>query len=162
MKKAEAPLSEEKSKDLSGSKIQDLTPLKILLVDDSEDNRTVVEAFLKSTPFIVESVASGQEALFKVKSPESHYDVILMDLQMPILDGFEATKLIRQWEKQEKRIPMQIIALSASSMPEDIKRALASGCNQHLSKPIKKSLLIEKLKTVSNIRSVKPEDFGLG
>jgi CheY-like chemotaxis protein len=70
--------------------------LKILLADDSFDNRTLIDAFLKKTPYHLETAENGLEAVAKFKSGE--FDLLLMDIQMPLLDGYGAVRQIREWE----------------------------------------------------------------
>ena len=73
------------------------------------------------------------------------YDLVLMDVNMPVLDGLEATRAIRAWEHQQDRPPTPIVALTASAMPEDVRRALEAGCDAHLAKPVKKQALLEAI-----------------
>lgn len=115
--------------------------LKILLVDDSEDNRVLIQQYLKQTPHLVEIACDGEEAvaLFRLKN----YDVVLMDLQMPKLDGYAATQMIRKWENENLRKPIPIIALSAYALESDAQKSLDAGCSAHLSKPLKKAILLK-------------------
>lgn len=116
----------------------------ILLVDDSEDNRELVIAYLKKYPSIkIECAENGLEALEKVKT--NTYDLILMDMQMPVMDGYEATKKIRDYEKLESIGRTPILTLTAFSLTAEIDRALKAGCDDYLTKPIKKNRLIEVL-----------------
>ena len=84
----------------------------------------------------------------KVKS--NHYDLILMDIQMPILDGFAATRAIREWERAHGLPPVPIIALTASALDEDVQRAREAGCNLHVSKPIKKKTLLGAIASLTS------------
>ncbi len=111
-------------------------PLRILLVDDAEDNLFVLKAFLKKEPHEVETAVNGQEALDKMMA--SRYDLVFMDMQMPVMDGYSATQRLRAWELENSREPMIIIALSAFAMKEDIQKVMEVGCDLHLSKPIRK------------------------
>ncbi|WP_227657539.1 ATP-binding protein [Candidatus Magnetaquicoccus inordinatus] len=113
----------------------------ILLVEDSEDNQILVQAFLKNTPFTVQVANHGVEAVEKVK--QQRFDLILMDVQMPIMDGYTATGLIRQWERENGRDPTIIIAFTAHALSGEQERSQHAGCNFHLTKPIKKARLIE-------------------
>jgi len=117
-----------------------LKPLRILLADDSPDNRLIVKAFLQSTPFIIDEAENGERVVAKVKVHK--FDLILMDIQMPILDGFAATRQIREWEKSHGLRAVPIIALTASALDEDVQRSREAGCNLHVSKPIKKKTLM--------------------
>jgi PAS domain S-box-containing protein len=115
----------------------------ILLVDDSEDNRFLVQAYLKNTPYKLDTAENGLIAIDKFQSHV--YDLILMDVQMPEMDGYTATKEIRLIENKKnlKRIP--IIALTAHALKEDEERSLVAGCDAHLTKPIRKPVLLETL-----------------
>ncbi len=119
-----------------------LDGVKILLVDDSSDNRLLVSKFLMITGAEVDIVNNGKEAI--EKATESKYDVLLMDLQMPVMDGYEATAHLRN---QGYKVP--IVALTAHAMIEEKNRCLANGFNEHISKPVDRSLLIEKIYNLS-------------
>jgi CheY-like chemotaxis protein len=115
-------------------------PLNILLVEDSPDNRFLFEAFLKQLDCSLDIAENGKVALEKSKT--STYDLILMDIQMPVMDGYSATRLIRSHEKKNNKSRTPIIALSAHAKTEEQEKSLKAGCNMHLSKPVnKKSLL---------------------
>jgi PAS domain S-box-containing protein len=118
-------------------------PLHILLVDDSADNRLLIQAYLKRSPHIVEIAENGEIAVNKFMAGK--YDLVLMDMQMPIKDGYTATREIRQWEKEQGVIPTPIIALTAYALKEEFDKSLESGCNTHLTKPIKKATLLEAI-----------------
>ena len=75
-----------------------------------------------------------------------------MDVQMPEMDGLTATRIIRQWEKEQGRNPISIVALSASALEEDVKRALEAGCDLHVSKPVKKRVILETICNVAMLR----------
>jgi CheY-like chemotaxis protein len=104
---------------------------RILLVEDNPMNRRVSEFLLKAQGYIVDEARDGQEALDKVKTQLP--DLILMDLQLPGLDGFAATKIIKQ-DDATKKIP--IVALTAYAMSGDEERALEAGCDGYITKPI--------------------------
>lgn len=116
-------------------------PLKILLAEDNQDNRFLIENYIRMTPYSLDIAANGQVAAEKAKS--SVYDLILMDIQMPVMDGYEATREIRDWEERNSRTPVPIVALTAYALEEDVTKILSSGFNAHLSKPIKKSTLLD-------------------
>ncbi len=115
-------------------------PHRILLVEDLEDNRDVVSLFLKDTPHQMEVAEHGAIAVEKFQS--GTYDLVFMDIQMPVMDGLTATAMIRQWEQEQHRTPTPIIALTAHALQEDIDKSLAAGCTAHLTKPIKKKTLL--------------------
>lgn len=121
-------------------------PKNILLVDDSEDNRFLMKAFLKKTNLIVDTAENGEEAFEKFKN--NSYDLIFMDIQMPIMDGYSATILIRDYETKNNLPNTIISALTAYSFEEDIEKALEAGCNFVLTKPIKKIVLLDTIKDV--------------
>lgn len=115
-------------------------PLNILLVEDSLDNRFLFEAFLKQSDCTLDFADNGKTAFEKFKSFK--YDLVLMDIQMPILDGYSATQLIRSHEKQNNMCPTPIIALSAYASGSEKEKALQAGCDMHVAKPVgKKNLL---------------------
>jgi len=118
-------------------------PLHILLVEDNADNRLLFRSFLKKTPYIITEAGNGIEALAAFKSAGERFDLIFMDVQMPVMDGYAATAAIRRWERELDLQPTPIVALTAYALKEDEERSLAAGCDGHLTKPIKKSKLLE-------------------
>lgn len=124
-----------------------LKPVKILLADDSEDNRILILAHLKKYPFSVDTAINGKEALARFKTGE--YNLILMDMQMPVMDGYTATAAIRQLEKEQGLAPTKVIAFTASVTKEDIEKAMLAGCDAHLPKPVKKAALLELIQKYS-------------
>jgi len=117
---------------------------KLLIVDDSEDNRVLLIHYLKDQPFEIDEAVNGQEAVNQVNTQV--YDMIFMDMQMPIMSGYKATELIRHFEKEKSRVPTQIVALTATAVVEDLERAIQAGCNAYLVKPVKKADIVETLK----------------
>ena len=115
-------------------------PLRILLAEDSEDNRTLVRFYLQKADCEVDVAENGECAVGKFM--ERPYDLVLMDLQMPVLDGLGATQAIRRWEGSQGRTTTPIVALSAHALPDDVQRSIAAGCNAHLTKPIRRDRLI--------------------
>lgn len=129
-------------------------PYRVLLVDDSEDNRVLMIHYLKGLPFQCFEATNGQEAVEIVRG--SPFDVIFMDIQMPIMNGYKATETLRHWEK-EKHLPhTPIIALTATAVTEDLQRTLASGCDSYLVKPVKKNDVLEAL--AHNLTTKSPEN----
>ncbi|MDP8980025.1 MAG: response regulator [Acidobacteriota bacterium] len=116
---------------------------RILIAEDSEDNLFLVKAYLKGPRFECEVARNGQQAVEKVLSGD--FDLVLMDLQMPVMDGYEATGWIREWEKQNNRPPIPILALTAHALAEYGPRTLAAGCTAHLTKPISKATLLNAI-----------------
>jgi PAS domain S-box-containing protein len=124
---------------------------RILLAEDSPDNQVLIRAYLKQTPCRLDIADNGAIALELFKN--SHYDLILMDVQMPVMDGYEATKAIRAWEREHDLPPTQVIALTALALKEEGGKILEAGCDAHLTKPIKKHTLLEVLQAC-NGRSI--------
>jgi len=108
---------------------------RILVVDDNAINRKVIEAMLVQLGFQVASVQNGDEAVHNV-TEEQRPDLVLMDCQMPVMDGYQATERIRQWEQAEGRPAMPIVALTASAFAEDRERCMAAGMTDFLTKPV--------------------------
>lgn len=115
-----------------------LSGLKVLLADDSPDNQLIVSFMLKSAGAEVAVVDNGQAALDQLR--EKKYDVVLMDLQMPVMDGFEALTRLRN---QGNRTP--VIALTAHTMSDERQKCLESGFTEHIAKPIDQTTLLEQL-----------------
>ena len=110
--------------------------IKILLAEDNEINREVAQVLLEEEGAVVTAVSNGREAvkLFS-RHPEGTFDVILMDIMMPLMDGYEATRQIRKLDRTDaSSIP--IIALTANAFAEDVRHALDCGMNAHLAKPL--------------------------
>lgn len=135
---------EEKSTTNASWKLQfSNQQFRILLVDDSEDNRVLMIHYLKNLPFVCEEAVNGQEAVDKFK--ENRYDLIFMDIQMPIMSGYKATELIRYWEKTKNLPHTPIVALTATAVLEDLKRTIVSGCDSYTVKPVKKAEILDIL-----------------
>jgi CheY-like chemotaxis protein len=126
-----------------------LPALPILLVEDSSDNRTITVAYLQDTPYRVDVAENG--ALAYEKFTARHYDLVLMDRQMPIMDGLTATRAIREWEQRNHRPPTPIIALTASALKGDQEKCVAAGCTAYLTKPIKEEVLRQAIKDHSPV-----------
>ncbi len=117
--------------------------LKILLAEDFVDNRRMMEFYFKTTPHCVETAANGQIAVEMFL--RGSYDLVLMDIQMPVMDGYAATKAIRALEKEQGRSPVPILALTANALQSEVPRSLEAGCTAHLTKPIRKARLLEAI-----------------
>jgi CheY-like chemotaxis protein len=115
----------------------------ILLVEDTVDNRLLLRAYLKNTPYEVDEAENGEIAVSKFKTQA--YSLVLMDVQMPVMDGYAATQAIRAWEHAQGRPPTPIVALTAHAIKEDIEKSKAAGCTAHLTKPIKKATLLQAI-----------------
>ena len=121
-----------------------LPTLRILLVEDSPDNRTITVAYLQDTPYLVDIAENGAVACEKFVA--GHYELVLMDRQMPVMDGMTATRTIREWEQTNHRTPTPIIALTASALKGDREMCMAAGCTAYLTKPIKQDRLLQAIK----------------
>lgn len=128
----------------SQSATSDTHPLRVLLVEDMEDNRVLITLFLKALSCRLDLAEHGAEGVNKFQS--GRYDLVLMDIQMPIMDGYAATRAIRAWETTEGCEATPIIALTASAFEEDIEKAQAAGVTAYLTKPIKKHTLLDAVR----------------
>jgi CheY-like chemotaxis protein len=120
----------------------ELEGIRVLLVDDSVDNEMLVRAYLKDTGVRLEVAHNGAEALIRAR--DQIFDMVLMDIQMPVMDGLEATRHLR-----DRNYDRPIVALSAHARPEEIERSIAAGCHSHLSKPILRNTLIAQIKSLA-------------
>ncbi|MDR4479437.1 MAG: response regulator [Nitrospira sp.] len=118
-------------------------PLRILLVEDSPDNQVLIKSYLKDTPHRLDLADNGQIGVAKFQN--GHYDLILMDMQMPVMDGLTATRTIRKWEQEQDLPAVQIVALTALALKEEATRIFEAGCNAHMTKPLKRITLLELL-----------------
>jgi PAS domain S-box-containing protein len=135
-----------------------LPALHILLVEDSPDNRTITMAYLEDTPYRVEIAENGAIACRKFTA--GNYDLVLMDRQMPVMDGLTATRAIRAWEQANDRPATPIIALTAAALKGDREKCLAAGCTAFLTKPIKQEVLLQAIKEHSRIALTPSEAEG--
>ena len=116
--------------------ISSLRGKRVLVVEDNELNMEIIHTLLEEDGMQVEEVYDGQQAVTRIEqTPPGYYDLVLMDIMMPVMDGLEATRRIRQMEREDCRT-LPIVAMSANAFDEDVKRSLASGMNGHLSKPV--------------------------
>jgi len=115
-------------------------PLHILLAEDSPDNRLVITAYFKHLPYQIETAENGKVAVEKFV--HGRYDLVLMDIQMPVMDGYAAVRLIRAWERKHRLAATPVLALTASTLDDDIRRALDAGCDRHIAKPVRKAALL--------------------
>jgi PAS domain S-box-containing protein len=124
-------------------------PLRILLAEDSEDNAILVRSYLKESGYQLEVAANGEEAVSKFS--KGRYDLILMDMQMPVMDGYRATEQIRAWERERSLDPVPVLALTAYALQEEQERSIQAGCSAHLSKPIRQQTLLEAIRKYTTI-----------
>ncbi len=125
---------------------KDYSGKRLLLVEDNELNREIAEFILVEAGFEIESAPDGTDAVAMVEaSQEGYYDAVLMDVQMPVMNGYEATKAIRAMRRKDvKTLP--IIAMTANAMEEDKETALKSGMNAHVAKPLDMEILMGVLR----------------
>ena len=132
----------EKPEDYTDSKFEGK---KLLLAEDIEINREILISLLDGLGLIIDTAENGKEALEKVKNNSGAYDLVLMDMQMPEIDGLEATRRIRALDmERSKTIP--IIAMTANVFKDDIENCLAAGMDDHIGKPLDLTLVLEKLR----------------
>jgi two-component system sensor histidine kinase/response regulator len=138
------PVEKVESPKIPPPKSIDMPAARILVAEDSSDNRLLISAYLKNTPCQVEFAENGQIAVEKFI--RNRYDLVLMDIQMPIMDGHAATRSIRAWERAHDAPRTSIIALTASALDEEEARTRESGCDAHVAKPVKKAALLGTIK----------------
>ena len=117
--------------------------LRILMAEDNTVNQKLVSRLLEKRGYSVVTVTDGQEALAALE--KEHFDVVLMDVHMPSMGGFEATAAIRKRERERPTPPVRIIAMTASAMKGDRERCLAAGMDGYVSKPIRDKELFETI-----------------
>jgi signal transduction histidine kinase/CheY-like chemotaxis protein/ferredoxin len=133
----------------------DFSGIRLLLAEDIDINREIFLTILASTGIFIDIAENGEVALKKFQAKPDAYDIIIMDVQMPEMDGLEATRRIREFEEVRNRSsrqnsaegkkPIPIVAMTANVFKEDIEKCLAAGMNDHLRKPIDEKALIEKI-----------------
>jgi CheY-like chemotaxis protein len=128
----------------------DLKGMRVLLAEDNELNMQIANTILENLGFVVEVARDGREALSMIKEKDAnYYNLVLMDIQMPIMNGYEATRAIRLLDDKIKaNIP--IIAMTANAFEEDKKNASSAGMNAHISKPIDVKILVKTIEEVLN------------
>jgi CheY-like chemotaxis protein/HPt (histidine-containing phosphotransfer) domain-containing protein len=123
-----------------GREKEPVQPARILIADDSPDNRLLVQVYLKASPYELTFEQDGKGAAERFAA--SDFDLILMDIRMPVMDGLAATRAIRELERERCSDAIPIIALTARAGLRDIEDTLAAGCNAHMSKPVSKLDLV--------------------
>lgn len=126
-----------------------LDDLSILVVEDNDLNMEIVEFMLQNAHANVYLAKNGLEALNMIKDPKQHFDFILMDLTMPVMDGYVATQKIREFNK---KIP--ILAMSANAYQQDVSKCIEIGMNGHISKPLYMDDLVDKIITILNDNTI--------
>ena len=119
----------------------DFTGRRILLVEDNEMNREIARTLIEEMGVEVEEACDGEEALERFRQvPEHYYDMILMDVQMPKMDGYESTRAIRRLDREDAA-SIPIVAMTANAFAEDVQNALRAGMTAHFAKPIDAGVL---------------------
>ena len=119
--------------------------ISILLVEDNKLNQRLMESSLKRFGFKIDLANNGLEAVEKYQANHKNYDLIIMDIMMPVMDGFHAFDEIR---KKNKNVP--IIAVTARALPNEKRKIIEYGFNDYISKPIEDSVLLKKIKNYLN------------
>jgi two-component system, sensor histidine kinase and response regulator len=132
--------------------VTDERPLRILLTDDSLDNRMLIKAYFKRLPYQIDEAENGAVALAKFTA--GSYDIVLMDLQMPVMDGLSAIRGLRDYESSHQLTRTPIIALTASALDEDMHKSLDAGADAHVSKPVTKASLLEAIHNAINASAI--------
>ena len=128
----------------------DFSGKRVLLAEDNQMNQILAENILTSAGLLVDIVSDGTEAVEKIKSSDAgYYDIILMDIQMPQMDGYEATRQIRALDDKEKSA-IPIVAVTANAFEEDKQNALGVGMNGHLAKPYDVPAIMKTLNELLN------------
>ena len=136
----------EKKEEVSEWTLADFGGKRILLVEDNELNREIAQMILEEAGFLVDTAPDGTDAVaIMEKAEENYYDTILMDVQMPIMDGYEATRTIRRLPRKDVQ-NLPIIAMTANALEEDKEAALKNGMNAHIAKPLDMDIFISVLK----------------
>ena len=117
---------------------------RVLLIEDNYESAAVTQAFLKDPRIQVTVSGDGQQGFNAFK--DSVFDLVLMDIQMPVLDGCGAALAIRRWEIEHSRMRTPITALTGSSTAADLARIFASGCSSYLPKPVTKTILLQTVR----------------
>ena len=120
-----------------------MTPLRILLAEDSAAIRAFTQTYFKDTPYQLDMAENGQVAVEMFQAVR--YDLVFMDVEMPIMNGITAAQEIRQWEQAEDLDPVPIIALTSHDQKEKLLETLEAGCTAHLIKPLTKEAMLKTI-----------------
>jgi CheY-like chemotaxis protein/HPt (histidine-containing phosphotransfer) domain-containing protein len=136
------------------SSTSDSGGLHILIAEDCAESRELIHYYFQGTPHLVDTVSDGLRAVERYCA--GRYDLVLMDLQMPGMDGFQATRSIRDWEAAQKRTAVPIIALTANAFGDAAEQSAAAGCTGILTKPITRALLLATVTRTAAPKSSEP------
>lgn len=125
-----------------------MTTPTILIVDDHPLNRRLLEAWLSKQGYQIDCAQHGGEAFAKLKQADKPYHLVLMDINMPIMDGFEATRRLRQWESEQQRPPIPVIAVTTGGEGVTRTTCLAAGMDELVMKPVN---LLELEETIQQL-----------
>ena len=145
---SDLPEEEKNAAEVAEGSEVDFSTKRLLLVEDNAINMEIANMILTQMGFDVETAVNGQIAFDMVKEAESgYYDLILMDIQMPVMDGYEATKAIRALDDKEKA-SVPVVAMTANAFAEDVQAANDAGMQAHIAKPVDIAVLTQTLKDV--------------
>lgn len=128
--------------------VENIRPIDILLVEDSEDIQHLIKLYLKKLPYRIDVANNGEIGIEKFIS--NKYDLVLMDMKMPVMDGYEATIAIKEWLNENGKEDIPIIAFTAHVFKDEIDRCIEVGCAAHLCKPVKKEQVLEVINKFTN------------
>lgn len=120
-----------------------MTPLRVLLAEDSAAIRAFTQTYFKDTPYQLDMAENGQIAVEMFQAVR--YGLVFMDLEMPVMNGITAAREIRQWEREEDLDPVPIIALTSHDQKEKLLETLEAGCTAHLIKPLTKEAMLKTI-----------------
>jgi hypothetical protein len=129
--------------------------LRILVAEDSEDSFRLFKAFLTGHPHVVSRAVNGEEAV--ALATTEPFDLVFMDIRMPVMDGYDATRRIREWETGKDRARIPIVVLSAEDLRAQRRQGGLAGCSGHLLKPLRKQDLLEAIRIYSVPHSSAPQ-----
>ncbi|HEU4751656.1 MAG TPA: response regulator, partial [Armatimonadota bacterium] len=127
--------------------------LRVLVVDDAVDNRLLIRSYLKDTPHEVDTAEDGEEAISRCQA--RIYDLVLMDVRMPRVDGYSAARRIHEFERARGRPETPIVALTAHALTDDVRKSAEAGCIAHLTKPVRREVLLQVIQRFG--RAAPPE-----
>jgi CheY-like chemotaxis protein/HPt (histidine-containing phosphotransfer) domain-containing protein len=128
--------------------------LRILAADDSDDNRSVIRAYLSKLPYTLDFVEDGASALKNLEGGK--YDLALIDVHMPLMDGYSVVRTFRKYERAQNLPALPVLALTADAFNDAVEKSLAAGFTMHLAKPIRKATLLEAIARHTRAHSEAP------